>query len=230
MKYLVALLFATVCTAGDNIVVLLDTSGSMADRMRDTGRSRIEAARSALYQLAEQLPADTNIGLLTFQGWQYQLGPLDKEKFRTAVAKAGANGGTPLGEYMKAGADVLLQQRAKSPTGIYKLVIVTDGDATDGAAMHKNFADILRRGLLVDSIGVDMGSDHALSKGSHRYMRADDEESLAKAVSKAVGEVGGDNVTQEYDLIDGFPESVGQGDHPVSDDARRINQSEKSLQ
>ena len=50
----------------DNIVVLLDTSGSMAQWFSEGGDTRMNAAKKALQEVLQQVPETTNVGILIF--------------------------------------------------------------------------------------------------------------------------------------------------------------------
>jgi len=64
----------------DNVVIVLDASGSMAERMRGFRASKMEAAKAALLDVLKQIPATTHVGLLVFSGrgvrdpWVFPLG------------------------------------------------------------------------------------------------------------------------------------------------------------
>lgn len=206
------LLIATQAIASDNIVILLDTSGSMDERMKTVKVSRMQAAQQALGSVVDQIPADTNVGLLTFNGWAYPLGPVNKQNLKAAIAKTVPEGGTPLGVYSKAAADALLTARAKSVYGTYRLIVVTDGEASDSGELEKNLPEILRRGIILDSIGVDMKKDHTLSKKSRNYMRADDPTSLTSALKSVLAEVGSKttDISGDFEMLKAIPDKTAE--------------------
>lgn len=186
-----ALLFFTAPSfAADNIVVLLDTSGSMDERIG--GVSKMKAAQDALCGVVDRVGPNTHIGIITFQGWIANLGPVNKEELKQAIRNTRASGGTPLGKYIKDAGDALIEARKRDKgLGTFKLVIATDGEATDGSLMAKNITHVKARGIIIETIGVGMKDDHELAKSSKAYMRANDPESLKKAVNASVAEVGG---------------------------------------
>lgn len=188
------LLIASVARASDNVVILLDTSPSMEDKMTRANVNKMVAAQQALLGVLDQIPAETNVGFLTFAGWESNLDPFDKNRISQAIRRSTPGGnGTPLGTYMKAGADALLKKRAESKGyGTYRLLVVTDGQPTpesEESLMLAIMPDLLFRGILLDTIGVDMQQNHALSRFSHKYMRADDPASFQNAVKQAMAEV-----------------------------------------
>src|SRR4051794_41048998 len=70
----------------DNIVVVLDASGSMDAPFTGAAQTKMEAAKAALKQVLTQAPQSAQIGLLVFsaknlrEDWAYPLGPRDDEK------------------------------------------------------------------------------------------------------------------------------------------------------
>jgi len=184
----------------NNIVVVVDASGSMNWKM--TGGTKMDLAKDALWEVLSKVPDTTNIGIVVFgrgkKSWIYELGPKNDETLRQAIYEIRTGGGTPLGSYIKHGADRLLEQRKNQfGYGSYRLVIVTDGEADSGSEtrMMKNFApEVISRGLSLDVIGVNMKEKHALSdvQGS-RYMSADNPESLKASLREVVAEVGDSN-------------------------------------
>jgi hypothetical protein len=122
--------------------------------------------------------------------------------------------GTPLGSTIKKAVDALLTKRQNDKGfGTYKLLVVTDGEATPPAEddlLNTLLPDVLSRGIVMDVIGVDMKQDHTLSRNSHRYMRADNPESLKKAVSDSLAEVAQDQGVgnDDFKTIAGIPDDV----------------------
>ncbi|MCA9211427.1 MAG: VWA domain-containing protein [Planctomycetales bacterium] len=216
-KLLVWLLvgWASVAFGAQNVVVLLDDSGSMEEQMRGQSIRRIDAAKDALLTVLAQLPADANVGVLALNGstgngqWIIELGPVDKSNIRGAVEQIRAGGGTPLGTFLKEATDALLELRAKQIYGTYRLLVVTDGEANDGNYLNAVLPDVLSRNIVVDVIGVDMANDHSLATQVDTYRRADDPASLTQAISESLAEVNdalGDESGADYDLLEGLPD------------------------
>lgn len=184
--------------AADNIVVLLDTSDSMDERLGNV--SKMKAAQDALCGIVDRVGPNVQLGIITFEGWIVKLGPVDKEGVKNAIRNTRANGGTPLGKYMKPAADALVEARKRDKgLGTFKLVVVTDGAASDGNLLALNTTHVKARGIVIETIGVGMSDDHSLAKSSKVYMRGDDPESLKNAVNATVAEVGssGDGLDEE---------------------------------
>lgn len=181
----------------DNIVVVLDASGSMEDKFSsDPTQTRMDAAKEALQAVLTTIPDGTNIGLLVFSGsnvnnhWVYPLGPKDNEVLTKAINSPFPGGKTPLGKYLKIGANRLLEQREKQYNyGSYRLLVVTDGEATDRDKVQAYTPEIMHKQIRIDVIGVDMKKKHMLATVVDSYRRADDPKQLIKAVSDVLAEV-----------------------------------------
>lgn len=179
--------------ASDNVVIVLDDSGSMNERMSG-GVRRIDAAKKAISAVLKQFPADTKLGLMLLNGdrskqhWAIPLEHLSVPQAIRRVESVSADGGTPLGERMREGAEALLRLREKQIYGNYRLLIVTDGEANDAKLLNLYLPDVLSRGLMVDAIGVDMRQDHSLATRVHSYRRADDAAALSKAIEEVFAE------------------------------------------
>lgn len=177
--------------AQDNVVVILDGSGSMSAPMG--GTSRMQAAKRALFKAINQLPEDTNFGLLVFSsshdGWIYPLSPLNKVEAWKNVQKIREGGKTPLGHYIKTAGDSLLRERAKQFNyGSYRIIVITDGESTDGNLMERFARESVGRGLTLNVVGVGMTRDHTLKGLAHQYVGANDIDALNAAVTSFVAE------------------------------------------
>ena len=210
------LLTALLCLApaGDTVAIVLDNSGSMRNGMSGIRGSRMDAAKAALEVVLRETPPETDVGVLLLNGrdkWVVPLGG-DREQAIAAVKQLRAAGGTPLGASMKDAADALMEKRKQSPAGDYRLLIVSDGEANDQNLVDAYLPQIQARGLGVDVIGVDMDGEHSLATQVALYRRADDADSLTKAISEVVqGETtagGGDTGESDFELLEGFPADV----------------------
>ncbi len=206
----------------DNVVILLDASGSMRKSMRSTGTQRMDAAKNALKAVLQQVPESTHIGLLVFSArniendWLYPLGPRDDAALLASVDLPQPGGGTPLGRYMKIAADRLLEERQKQfGYGTYRLLVVTDGQASDTQRVEKFTPEIMARGITVDVIGVDMAEQHTLATKVHSYRSADDPDSLTQAVQAVFAEISAntasDTDADAFDVIADVPIDVAAG-------------------
>jgi len=207
--------FAKPTYAGSNdyVVIVLDDSGSMREIMKRDRRSRIEAAKSSLAQVINQIQPETNLGILLLNGarannhWYIPVGPVDPQQALQQIKALKANGGTPLGEALRIASDELLRLRSKKIYGTYRLIVVTDGEASDQLLLDQYLPDVLSRGIIIDAIGVDMRGDHSLATKVHSYRRADDQASLANAIQEIMAERTGDgsgSVDEDFAMLDGL--------------------------
>jgi hypothetical protein len=189
--------------ARQNIVIVLDDSGSMDESMRVGGqkRSKMEVAKDSLKTVIKDLRGNTSLGIyLLNRGWLVSLGELDKSATLRQIDGVDASGGTPLGRAIKEGTDALLEQRQKERYGSYRLLVVTDGEANDENLLERYIGDVLSRGIVVDVIGVAMKDTHTLASRAHSYRRGDNPDSLTQALSEVLAETGGTSDTAEADF------------------------------
>jgi uncharacterized protein YegL len=222
MRFLTSLLLSLVLLVGQaaatkNVIVVLDDSGSMNEPMAKQNMTRMLAAKRALRKVLEILPDDTHVGVVLLNGridgdaWVIPLGPVDMGRVDGLISQVEAGGGTPLGKFMKVGADALLEARKKDHYGSYRLLLVTDGEANDEELVDRFLPDILSRGLTVDVIGVDMAETHSLATRVHSYRQADNPDSLTEAVPEVFAETSTDeNDTGEsdFELLEAFPDGM----------------------
>lgn len=226
----------------DNIVVIIDASGSMNENIR--GVRKMQAAKDALWKVLSKAPSSTHVGILVLPGrhWAYELGPRDDKMLRVAIDTIEADGGTPLGKHIKMGADALLKKRASHHGyGTYRLLIITDGQASDENLVNRYTPDVISRGITVDVIGVGMESDHTLATKVHAYRRANDPDSLEQAVSKTFAEVSDDTVSDTgedpYEVIAHLPVGTAKavitalatsGNHPIGTKPPKLKSTDDS--
>jgi hypothetical protein len=176
----------------------------------------MEAAKHALKVVLGQLDKETQLGIVVFSDaardkWIYPLGPIDQKKLQTAINSVQSDGGTPLGEYMKIGADALLASMGKNRQGTYRLIVVTDGEAGDPNLVQEYLPDIHSRGITLEVIGVAMNSQHSLATQANNYKEADNPESLTRAIESLFAEVAPkDENNQNFELIAALPDDVAK--------------------
>ena len=241
---LILSLFLVPCSfaqdAADNVVIVLDGSGSMAGRLPGANTDKMTAAKSALKQVLQTVPAQTRIGLLVFSAkgvdndWIYPLGPRDDARLLQAIDRPMPGQGTPLGKYLKMGADRLLEERAKQfGYGTFRLLVVTDGEAQDQELVERFTPEIVARGITVDVIGVAMSQRHTLATRVHSYRSANDPTSLKRAIAEVFGEIGGSvndlAGTEAFSELQPIPIEIAQsmiqalsssGNQPIGERAR----------
>jgi len=225
---LMVMLLSVICQAqpiqtniyADNIMIVFDASGSMGYAMSHTDkRPRLPIAQKALKQVLQKIPDNSNIGLFVFGDIRndnpVQIGPKDLNTLNSAIDAIRTGGGTPLGSYMQRASNQLLEQRQKNlGYGRYKLLVVTDGEATDGDLMQRVAREVIKRNLSLEVIGVAMSGNHTLSSTCTVYRAANDEESLNRAMA-AVAETkavpASDTNESDFDIIQGLSDEQIRG-------------------
>ncbi|OGL98682.1 hypothetical protein A2318_00070 [Candidatus Uhrbacteria bacterium RIFOXYB2_FULL_45_11] len=210
----------------DCIAIVVDGSGSMRDAISDDSDVRkITAAKTALKSVIDQIPSATHVGVLLFVGngyglntqlkWLAPIGPIDKDQLKSAIDNIRPDGGTPLGHAIKAAADELLKARAAQQNyGTYQLLVVTDGEATDGNLADTYAEEVKKpeRRIQLDVIGIGMREKHKLSRIADRYWGANDPIALNRALQTAVQveTTNPDAAKADYDLLQGLPDDVAK--------------------
>ena len=183
-----------------NYYVVFDASGSMNDRQCSGAEAKIQVAKRAFSEFVDRLPADSNAGLTIFAGDIEEfvpLGPLNRDRLKTAVAQLNAGGRTPLvTSISRAYRALTVQGTRQLGYGDYHLVVVTDGESTDG-----NPIDIVNRmvgesPVIVHTIGFCIGENHSLNQpGRVLYRNANSPAELAEGLSSVLAEAPSFDVT-----------------------------------
>lgn len=170
-----------------NYYIIFDGSGSMAGE-------KIEIAKKAFIRFIKIIPDKSNIGLTSFDANGFhERAPLgsSKNKIIEEVNKIRAGGSTPLGScidiaYQKLG----LQAKKQMGYGEYSLIILTDGQATDGNKMGYAVDLILKETpIAIHTIGLKIGTGHALNQpGRIYYKAAENFEELSQGLESVLAE------------------------------------------
>ncbi|OEV10395.1 hypothetical protein AN218_17775, partial [Streptomyces nanshensis] len=190
--------------ADDNgaLVMLLDSSGSMADA-DGSGSTRIESARKAVGTVVDSLPDGYPTGLRLY-GSQKQRGctdtrlaqpvrPLDRAGIKDAVAKVRPKGDTPIGHSLRKAADDLPAAPAGA-TGRRTIVLISDGEDNCGDPPPCQVARELGKkgvGLRIDAIGFKVRGkareqlECVARAGGGAYYDAPDADALARQLQRA---------------------------------------------
>ena len=184
-----------------NLYFVLDGSGSMDEdpsRQCNTAAqsrfpTKIAAARWAIGEFLRQVPPDDRIGLYVFdRGGQREVVPLgtgNRDQFLAAVKAVYADGGTPLAEAIITGVQRLVGQREKQlGYGDFRLVVVTDGEAT-GRRLEDGTAYALANRIPIYTIGFCVGRSHALFRSSVSYRAANSPAELQRGLEDTLGEL-----------------------------------------
>ncbi len=182
-------------TGVKNYYIIFDGSGSMAGE-------KLEIAKKALTKFIKVIPDKANIGLTSFDvSGFFERSPLGSTKGEIIkqVEKIRAGGNTPLGgcidiAYEKLGTQAVRQMGY----GEYNLVIITDGEATDGGKMGIAVDRILAETpVVIYTLGLRIGEGHALNQpGKIYYKSADNYEDLSKGLESVLAE------TEDFTVMD----------------------------
>jgi uncharacterized protein YegL len=138
---------------GAAVAIVVDQSGSMEDPARGDRRPKYRVAREAILEMlattdsfiARQPGFPIKVGLLAFASDVSTLvpvAPYDREALRSALlTMPDPNGGTAIGEAMDAARDALY----RSGTIRKYILVVTDGENTDGRSPQSVAREIARR-------------------------------------------------------------------------------------
>ncbi|TCC17261.1 vWA domain-containing protein [Kribbella sindirgiensis] len=153
--------------SGGKLVLVLDSSGSMAEPAGD-GHTKIAAARTALSSVVTKLPEAAEVGLRVYGATVFKrtqagactdtqltvpIGTGNRPQLQAAIAKYKPYGETPIG--------YALQQAAKDlgPVGQRTIVLVSDGEATCAPEPCAVARSIAQQGidLKIDVVGFRVG-------------------------------------------------------------------------
>jgi len=177
-----------------NFVLVFDGSGSMADKKCSGNRTKLEVAKDAVVDWSASVPADANVGLVSFHrnGWsKVPLAAQNREGFIKLVKGVVSGGGTPLDEAVSSAYEMLTKQAQRQlGYGTYTIVVVTDGIANDPAALMKVVNGILgNTPIVIYTIGFCIGNRHSLNqRGRTIYKTADDATSLRRGLRDVLAE------------------------------------------
>lgn len=178
-----------------NYYIVLDGSGSMEESKCSGGLTKMDAAKQAVARFAGQIPDDANIGLAVFDGIGLsERTPLragNRADFEKQVRSIIASGGTPLSEAVRLGYDALtIQGLRQLGYGEYHLVMITDGEASDGYEPGRMVDAVLTQSpVVIHTIGFCIGERHSLNQpGRIAYRAADDPAALERGLAAVLAE------------------------------------------
>ena len=167
-------------------LILLDDSGSMGGRMG--------AAKDAVIQAVSQFPPESRVGVVALNAGlvlPVSTAAAAARELPGQLTRIEADGTTPLGARL-AEALVILTQEAQKRRGfgVFRILVTTDGAASDGLRMNRAVAEILSTTPIeLATIGVGIGEGHALNvPGYTSYVNVNSVGELAAALTAAAAE------------------------------------------
>ena len=186
-----------------NFMVVYDGSGSMDyEACGSSSRNRHEDGVRALKEFVKAVPADANLGLYVFdangRGVRVPLGTNNRTQFLNAVGRISVGQGTPLKSSIREGYDALTKQgHSQLGYGRYSLIIVTDGEASNGQNPTNIVNEIVdKTPVEIHTVGLCFTGKHSLNQaGRTFYTAASNPEQLINGLKDALAEA--ENVTAD---------------------------------
>ncbi|MEU6877553.1 VWA domain-containing protein [Streptomyces sp. NPDC046712] len=189
-------------TATGSLVMVLDSSGSMGDD-DGSGRTRMEAARTAVGTVVDGLPDGHPTGLRVYGADRPKgctdtrlvrpVAPLDRAGLKAAVAALRPTGDTPIGlSLQKAAQD--LPEPSGGTIGTRTILLISDGEDNCGSPKPCEVAAQLAKdgiGLRIDTVGFQVKGaareqlECIAEAGNGRYYDAPDADALARQLQRA---------------------------------------------
>ena len=182
-------------TGSKNYYIIFDGSGSMEGE-------KLEIAKKAFVQFIKIIPENANIGLVSFDASGfYERAPLgsSKKDIIDKVSMIRAGGNTPLGGCIQIAYEKLgMQAKKQLGYGEYNLIILTDGQATDGTLIDSAVSMVLSETpVVIHTIGLKIGTGHALNQpGKIYYKAAENLKDISSGLESVLAE------TEDFTVMD----------------------------
>ncbi|NEC18596.1 VWA domain-containing protein, partial [Streptomyces parvus] len=189
-------------TGAGGLVMVLDSSGSMADD-DGAGRTRMASARSAVGAVVDALPDGYPTGLRVYGADRASgctdtrlvrpVEPLDRDAVKRAVDGVRPKGDTPIGLSLRRAAQDL-PEPADGAIGTRTILLISDGEDNCGTPEPCRVAEQLARagvGLRIDTVGFQVKGaareqlECVAAAGNGRYYDAPDADALARQLQRA---------------------------------------------
>nr|WP_309242427.1 MULTISPECIES: VWA domain-containing protein [unclassified Streptomyces] len=189
-------------TGAGGLVMVLDSSGSMADD-DGAGRTRMASARSAVGAVVDALPDGYPTGLRVYGADRTSgctdtrlvrpVEPLDRDAVKRAVDGVRPKGDTPIGLSLRRAAQDL-PEPADGAIGTRTILLISDGEDNCGTPEPCRVAEELARagvGLRIDTVGFQVKGaareqlECVAAAGNGRYYDAPDADALARQLQRA---------------------------------------------
>lgn len=167
------------------IIVTLDVSASMW--ANDMYPNRMEAAKEAAKLFVKELPPKMRIGVVSFSETSYlnQVPTTNRDQINQAIDKLQPRSGTAIGNGLMTSLDAVYGALGGEPPlverGIYApavIVLLTDGENTDGPTPFEVVGPAIDRGIRVYTIGIGSPGSTSVNVGSSALRAKLDESTL----------------------------------------------------
>jgi Ca-activated chloride channel family protein len=185
---------------GANVLIVLDSSGSMAGKVG--GQTKMALAEKVVADLVENMPADMNVGLLVYGARSARsenncddiellqpMGAPDGAAIAAALRQTQPRGMTPISGSLRRAAEVL-----KSRKGTSTIVLVSDGTEScqgDPCQVAREVHEQTGIDVKVHVVGLDVAAGErdtlacVAEKGGGKYFPAENEQELRSALTEA---------------------------------------------
>jgi Ca-activated chloride channel family protein len=176
----------------DNLVIVVDRSGSMDGNACQSSNTKSEETIAALKQFIPLIPSDVAVGYVDFGTNVEVTVPLGTNNVPALLAAAEAHradmDSTDLTEAVRtAHAMLAAQALAQNSTGTYRMVIITDGAADNNSSLRRVLSEVNTTPVEVMTAGFCIGSNHALNQPEDTvYVEANSTEDLVGVLTAAV--------------------------------------------
>lgn len=185
-----------------NLAIVIDRSGSMQGQ-------KIEDAKGAARQLVDQLEPGDRVAIVTYD-WEAEVvlasSPADsrgKQAAHRAIDAITSDGGTNISGGLTAGREEVLAYR--SPRAVSRIVLISDGLATDGLTEPDELARLAsataESGVSITTVGVGLDFDERTMariavSGAGNYYFAESSAMLAELFEQELGKLGATVATE----------------------------------
>lgn len=176
----------------DNIIFVVDRSGSMSESACGGKGSKSDVIIDAMTTFIPQLPNNVMAGWVDFGNDNVVRVPLGIDNHAALVNAAKSHrpdmGGTYLGAALNTAFDMMSEQAlAQAITGTYRIVLIVDGGANDNNALIKVMTKINQTPVEILTAGFCIGQGHTLNQPNDNvYVEASNVDDLIAVMSSAV--------------------------------------------
>jgi len=160
-----------------NLVIVLDMSGSMGEYACKGNGTKYDVSLAAIRQFLTDVPDDMSLGLVVFENnrssVRVPLGPNQHVAIDQHLRQVRPDGGTPLGQAVGVAYDqLLIAAESQLGFGQYRMLIVTDGAASDEGKLAQNVAWLTSSTPVeVFTAGFCIGEGHTLNQPDRTVFR-----------------------------------------------------------